>query len=217
MSEPHDGHDHDHVHGHSHGHGEPDDIAVRVKALESLLADRGLFDAAAVDAFIDLYETKIGPHIGARLVARAWKDPEFKARLLADATAVLKEENLNILQGEYLRFVENTPSVRNVIVCTLCSCYPWAILGISPAWYRAAPYRARVVKEPRAVVREMGLDVPKSVEMRVWDSTADLRYAVLPMRPPGTEHYSEEQLAALVTRDSIIGVGDPRNPMVKSA
>ena len=184
----------------------PSDVALRVKALESLLVEKGLVDRAALDAIVDAYETKIGPRNGARVVARAWIDPAFKERLLADATAAIAELGYGGGQGEDMIVLENTPAVHNLIVCTLCSCYPWPVLGLPPVWYKSAPYRSRAVIDPRGVLHEFGLDVAEDVEVRVWDSTAELRYMVMPERPAGTNHLSEEQLAALVTRDSMIGV-----------
>ena len=208
---------HDHEHHHHHhddddvqehrAHGAPlTDVELRVRALESLLVDKGLVDPKALDALIDTYETKVGPRNGARVVARAWLDPAFKRRLLEDGTAAVAEFGFMGRQSEKLVVVENTPDVHNVVVCTLCSCYPWAVLGLPPVWYKSAPYRARAVIDPRGVLKELGVDVPESVEVRVWDSTAEIRYMVLPERPKGTERMSEEQLAALVTRDAMIGV-----------
>jgi nitrile hydratase subunit alpha len=184
----------------------PSDLTLRVKSLESLLAEKGLVDPAALDALIDTLENKIGPRIGARVVARAWVDADFKRRLLADADSTIVELGFTHRPGEHLVVVENTPSLHNVVVCTLCSCYPWPILGLPPVWYKSTPYRSRTVIDPRSVLREFGLELPASVEVRVWDSTAELRYLVLPERPAGTENMSEEQLAALVTRDAMIGV-----------
>jgi nitrile hydratase len=177
-----------------------------VKALESLLVEKGLVDRAALDALIDTYEHKIGPHNGARVIARAWVDPAYKQRLLTDTDAAIAELGYGGMQGEHMLVVENTPKVHNLIVCTLCSCYPWSVLGLPPVWYKSAPYRSRSVIDPRGVLREFGLELPEHVEVRVWDSTADVRYLVLPERPAGTERLSEEQLAALVTRDSMVGV-----------
>ena len=186
------------------------DPAIRVRALEALLTEKGLIDPKALDALVDTFENKIGPRNGARVVARAWSDPAYKARLLADGTAAIKELGYSGLQGEDMVVVENTPEVHNVLVCTLCSCYPWPTLGLPPVWYKSAPYRARVVSDPRSVLREFGLELPDSVEVRVWDTTAELRYLVLPQRPAGTEHLSESQLVDLVTRDSMIGVSLPK-------
>ncbi len=192
---------------HEHAHqAVPSDPALRVKALESLLVEKGLVDPAALDALIDTYEHKIGPRNGARVVARAWVDPAYKQRLLANATAAIAEFGYAGTQGEHMVAIENTPQVHNLVVCTLCSCYPWSVLGLPPVWYKSAPYRSRAVIDPRGVLREFGLDLPETVEVRVWDSTAELRYLVLPERPAGTEHLSEEELAALVSRDAMIGV-----------
>jgi nitrile hydratase len=182
------------------------DIEIRVKALESLLVEKGLVDPAAVDALIDKYEHKVGPRNGAKVVARAWVDPEYKARLLAHGTEAIEELGFSGMQGEDMVVVENTPDVHNVLVCTLCSCYPWPTLGLPPVWYKSAPYRSRVVIEPRGVLKEFGLELPEATEVRVWDSTSEVRYMVLPERPAGTEHLSEDELAALVTRDAMIGV-----------
>ena len=195
------------THQHEHDHqAVPSDPALRVKALESLLIEKGLVDRAALDALVDAYEHKIGPRNGARVVARAWSDPAYKQRLLSDADAAIAEMGYGGLQGEHMVVVENTPKVHNLIVCTLCSCYPWPVLGLPPVWYKSAPYRSRAVIDPRSVLREFGLELPQDVEVRVWDSTAELRYLVLPERPTGTEGMSEEALAALVTRDAMVGV-----------
>jgi nitrile hydratase len=189
-----------------HDHSEPPpDPALRVKALESLLIEKGLVDAEALDAIIDTYENKIGPRNGAAVVARAWVDPDYKQRLLDDATAAIAELGYSGVQGEDMVVVENSPEVHNLVVCTLCSCYPWPTLGLPPAWYKAAPYRARAVVDPRGVLEEFGVEVAEDVEVRVWDSNAELRYLVLPERPDGTAGMSEDELAALVTRDSMIG------------
>jgi nitrile hydratase len=190
---------------HDHGQEQPSATALRVKALESLLVEKGLVDPVALDAIVDYYETKVGPRNGARVVARAWIDPAYKARLLEDATTAIAELGYSGSQGEHMVAVENTPAVHNVVVCTLCSCYPWPVLGLPPNWYKSHAYRSRAVIEPRAVLREFGLELPDSVEMRVWDSTAEIRYLVLPERPAGTENMSEERLAGLVTRDAMIG------------
>ena len=196
-----------------HDHGAPpSDTALRVKALESLLIEKGLVDPAALDALIDTYENKIGPRNGAAVVARAWSDPAYKARLMDDATAAIAELGFTGRQGEHMVAVENTPRVHNVVVCTLCSCYPWTVLGLPPVWYKASPYRARVVKEPRAVLAEFGVTLPEQVEVRVWDSTAEIRYLVLPQRPAGSEGLDETELAELVTRNSMIGTGLARTP-----
>jgi nitrile hydratase len=189
-----------------HPHNAPlSDIELRVRALESLLTEKGLVDPAALDELIDTYETRVGPRNGARVVARAWVDPAFKRRLLDDATAAIAELGFIGRQGEDMVAIENTPAVHNLVVCTLCSCYPWPVLGLPPVWYKAAPYRSRAVIDPRGVLREFGVNLAEDVEVRVWDSTAELRYLVLPMRPPGTESLTEEALAALVTRDAMIG------------
>ena len=194
-------------HGHDHDHQVvPDDIALRVRALESILVEKEMIDPAELDAVVDAYENRIGPRNGAQVVARAWTDPEYKSRLLADGTAAIGEFGFLGAQGEHMVVVENTPEVHNLVVCTLCSCYPWPTLGLPPVWYKSAPYRARAVIEPRAVLREFGVELPDDVEVRVWDSTAEIRYLVLPERPAGTESLTEEQLAELVTRDSMIGV-----------
>jgi nitrile hydratase len=193
-------------HHHDHEHQElPSDPALRVMALESLLVEKGLVDPAALDALIDTYEHKIGPRNGAQVVARAWVDPEFKKRLLADATTAIAELGYEGGQGAHMVVVENTPERHNLVVCTLCSCYPWPVLGLPPVWYKSAPYRSRAVIEPRGVLRELGLDLGEDVEVRVWDSTSEMRYLVLPERPAGTEHLSEDELAALVSRDAMIG------------
>ncbi len=190
----------------------PSDVALRVKALESLLVEKGMVDRAALDAVVDTYENKVGPRNGARVVARAWVDPAYKKRLLADGTSAIAELGYSGAQGEYMVVLENGPTVHNLVVCTLCSCYPWPTLGLPPVWYKSAPYRSRAVIDPRGVLREFGLELPDGVEVRVWDSTAEIRYLVLPERPKGTETMSEEELAALVTRDSMIGVAKVRPP-----
>ena len=195
------------AHAEEHDHQElPSDVALRVKSLESLLVEKGLVERAALDALIDIYEHKVGPHNGARVVARAWADPAFKQRLLASGTAAIGEFGFSGNQGQDIRVVENTAKVHNLIVCTLCSCYPWPVLGLPPVWYKSAPYRSRAVIDPRGVLRELGTELPPDVEVRVWDSTAEERYMVLPERPAGTEHLDEDALAALVTRDAMIGV-----------
>jgi nitrile hydratase subunit alpha len=198
---PHDGHDHDH-----HG-SELSPIALRVKALESLLVEKGYVDPAAIDAIIEVYETKIGPRNGARVVAKAWSDPEFAAWLKKDATAAIASLGFSGRQGEHMVALFNTPEQHNIVVCTLCSCYPWPVLGLPPVWYKSPPYRSRAVLEPREVLKEFGVDMPAEKQVRVWDSTAEMRYIVIPERPSGTEGFSQEQLAALVTRDSMIGTG----------
>jgi nitrile hydratase len=195
--------DHDHDDAHS---TVPSDVALRVTALESLLVEKGLVDPAALDALVETYEHKIGPRNGAKVVARAWVVPSYKKRLLTDATAAIAELGFGGMQGEHMVAVENTPRVHNLVVCTLCSCYPYTVLGLPPVWYKSAPYRSRAVLDPRGVLREFGLELPKDTEVRVWDSTAEVRYLVLPERPAGTENLSQEQLASLVTRDAMIGV-----------
>ena len=195
--------------GHEHHHDHqvvPDDIALRVRALESILVDKKMVDPADLDAVVDAYENRIGPRNGAQVVARAWTDPAYKARLLDDGTAAIAEIGFGGTQGEHMVVVENTADVHNLVVCTLCSCYPWPTLGLPPVWYKSNAYRARAVIEPRAVLREFGVDVGDDVEVRVWDSTAEIRYLVLPERPPGTEGMTEEELADLVSRDAMIGV-----------
>jgi nitrile hydratase len=184
----------------------PSDLTLRVKSLESLLVEKGLVDRAALDALVDTFEHKVGPRNGARVVAKAWVDPAYKQRLLADPDHAIAELGYSGQQGEHMVVVENTANVHNMIVCTLCSCYPWPVLGLPPVWYKSAPYRSRSVIDPRGVLREFGLEISEEVEVRVWDSTAELRYLVLPERPAGTERMSEDALAALVTRDSMIGV-----------
>ena len=190
----------------------PSDIALRVKALESILVEKGMVDPATIDAVIDTYESKIGPRNGARVVARAWIDPAYRKRLLADGTAAIAELGYGGAQGEHMVVVENTPAVHNLVVCTLCSCYPWPVLGLPPTWYKSAPYRSRAVIDPRGVLREFGVTLGEDVQVRVWDSTADIRYLVLPERPAGTEGMTEEQLAGLVTRNSMVGVDKVPGP-----
>lgn len=201
MGDHHEHHDHDH-----HRRAGRSDIELRVRAMERLLTDKGLVEPATLDAIVEQYETRVGPRNGARVVARAWADPAYKARLLADGTAAVRELGYGGSQGEQMVVVENTAKVHNVVVCTLCSCYPWPVLGLPPVWYKSAPYRSRVVMDPRGVLAEMGCPVPDDVEVRVWDSNAELRYMVLPRRPAGTEGMAEDALAALVTRDGMIGV-----------
>lgn len=184
----------------------PSDLTLRVKSLESLLVEKGLIDPAALDALIDTMEHKVGPRNGARVVARAWVDPGYKKRLLENAPAAIAELGYTSGQGEHTLVVENSPTVHNLVVCTLCSCYPWTVLGLPPVWYKSAPYRSRAVIDPRGILREFGLQLPDDIELRVWDSTAELRYLVLPERPAGTETMTEERLAALVTRDAMVGV-----------
>jgi nitrile hydratase len=201
--------DHPHHHGddeHAREHDRPlSGPALRVKALESLLVEKGLVDPQALDEIIDTFETRIGPRNGARVVARAWTDANFRRRLLADGGAAIAEMGF-IGRGEEIVVLENTPAIRNLVVCTLCSCYPWSVLGLPPVWYKSAPYRSRAVIDPRGVLKDLGGAVPDDVEVRVWDSTAELRYLVLPERPAGTEGWSEQQLAEIVTRDAMIGV-----------
>lgn len=208
----HDSHDHDHD-DHDHHRAPPSDVALRVKAIESLLTEKGLIIPEALDAIVEIYESKVGPRNGARVVARAWTDPAYRQRLLENSTAAIAELGYSGVQGEDMVVVENTPQVHNMVVCTLCSCYPWPTLGLPPVWYKSAPYRSRAVIDPRGVLKEFGVEIPDATEVRVWDSNAELRYFVLPQRPAGTEGLSEEQLAELVTRDSMIGTGLPRQPL----
>jgi nitrile hydratase subunit alpha len=206
-------HSDDYAHPHDHQHGaELSEMDVRVRALETILTEKGYVDPAALDKIVENVETRIGPHIGARVVARAWVDPEFKARLLADAT-----EAANSLAGfdpvaAHLIAVENTPQTHNVVVCTLCSCYPWSVLGLPPVWYKSAPYRSRAVIDPKGVLADFGVTLPPQTEIRIWDSTAETRFLVVPMRPAGTEGWTEERLATLVTRDSMVGTGLSKSP-----
>ena len=193
-------------HDHSHGHQHLSDTELRVRALESLLIDKGLVEPAALDALIERYETKVGPRNGAAVVARAWTEPDYKTWLLQDASAAIADMGFTGRQGENMLVVENTDSVHNLVVCTLCSCYPWPVLGLPPVWYKSAPYRSRAVIDPRGVLREFGTDIGEDVEVRVWDSTAELRYLVLPQRPAGTDGMSASELAGLVTRNAMIGV-----------
>jgi nitrile hydratase len=187
---------------------------LRAAALEAVLIERGLASTDAIDAIVELFQNEVGPQNGARMVARAWVDPAFRERMLADGAAAAAEFGYGGYEGEHLRVVENTPDVHNVIVCTLCSCYPWPVLGVPPVWYKSPPYRARVVREPRAVLHEFGLELPEGIEVRVWDSSAEMRYLVLPMRPEGTDGMDQDELAALVTRDCMIGVAVPRRERV---
>lgn len=199
--------------GHSHDHTDPpSDLELRVKALESLLIEKGLVDPAALDVLIDTYEHKVGPRNGAKVVAKAWTEPDYKAWLLEDAGEAIASLGFTGRQGEHMMTVENTPSLHNVVVCTLCSCYPWPVLGLPPVWYKAAPYRSRVVSDPRGVLREFGTELPDDMEVRVWDSTAEMRYLVLPLRPEGTENWTADRLEALVTRNSMIGVEIASSP-----
>ena len=205
------GHDHDHD-----DHSELGEMDLRVRALESILVDKGYVDPAALDLLIDTYQTRIGPRNGARVVARAWTQPQFRIWLLEDATAAIASLGYHGRQGEHMVAVENTESRHNVVVCTLCSCYPWPVLGLPPVWYKSAPYRARVVRDPRGVLAEFGVVLPATTEIRVWDSTAEVRYLVIPRRPAGTGHLDETQLAALVTRDSMIGTGLALGPVERT-
>jgi nitrile hydratase len=208
--------DHDDGHG-DHAHNAPESgPALRVKALEAVLVEKGLVDPARLDTLIDTYEHKVGPHNGARIVARAWIDPTYKKRLLTDATAAIAEMGYGGAQGEYMTVLENTPRVHNMVVCTLCSCYPWPVLGLPPVWYKSFAYRSRAVSDPRGVLRELGLEIPAEVEIRVWDSSAEMRYLVLPMRPPGTENLGEPELAELVSRDAMIGTAMVEYPPRKA-
>ena len=201
--------DHHHPHDHAHSHL-PSDPELRVKAVETLLLNKGLIDSKTLDELIDTYENRIGPKNGAKVVAKAWVDPEYKKRLLNDATSAIRELSYQGRQGENMVVVENTPETHNVIVCTLCSCYPWPVLGIPPTWYKSDEYRSRTVREPRKVLLEFGLSLDPKVQIKVWDSTAEIRYLVLPMRPKGTENINESELAELVTRNSMIGTGLPK-------
>jgi nitrile hydratase subunit alpha len=211
MSQDHDHHHHDGDHhrgDHDHQHGSDlSEMQLRVRALESILTEKGYVDSAALDRIIEAYETRIGPHNGARAVAKAWVDPDFKRALIADATAAVGSLGFASRVGDHLVAVENTPRLHNMIVCTLCSCYPWEVLGLPPTWYKSAPYRSRAVIDPRGVLADFGLILPAATEIRVWDSTAETRFMVLPLRPAGTEGWSEQKLASLVTRDCMIGTG----------
>jgi nitrile hydratase len=229
MSQDQDDHQHHHEHSngdhhsdHHHGaHGQHgsdlSEMQLRVRALESILTEKGYVDPAALDLIIEAYETRIGPHNGARAVAKAWADPDFKRALLADATAAVGSLGFASRVGDHLVAIENTPNLHNVIVCTLCSCYPWEVLGLPPTWYKSAAYRSRAVIDPRGVLADFGVTLPASTEIRVWDSTAETRFMVLPLRPPGTQGWSEQQLAALVTRDSMIGTGLVTSSLAKPA
>ncbi|WP_119168767.1 nitrile hydratase subunit alpha [Algihabitans albus] len=214
--DPSHSHSHDHPHGHDHDAG-PDPMTKRVQALEALLVEKGYVDPVAVDALIETYETKIGPRNGARVVARAWADPDYRARLLADATGAIAELGFAGRQGEHMVAVENATGLHNLVVCTLCSCYPWPVLGVPPTWYKSAAYRSRAVLEPRGVLEEFGVRLPEDTEFRIWDSTAEIRYLVIPERPAGTEDWTEDQLAELVTRDSMIGTGLAKSPQEVSS
>jgi nitrile hydratase len=202
--------EHEHHH-HEHAQREPGALESRVRALEALLTEKGYIDPGALDVLIDEYQTKIGPRNGAQVVARAWVNPEFRRWLLEDATSAIASLGFAGRQGEHMVAVENTPQVHNMVVCTLCSCYPWSVLGLPPTWYKSAPYRARAVKDPRGVLEEFGVELPEATQVRIWDSTAEVRYLVVPRRPAATEHLSERELADLVTRDSMIGTGLPKS------
>jgi nitrile hydratase len=202
--------EHEHHHHEEHAQRAPSALELRVRALEALLTEKGYIDPAALDVLIDTYQTKIGPRNGAQVVARAWLQSEFRDWLLRDATAAIASMGFAGRQGEHMVAVENTPDVHNMVVCTLCSCYPWSVLGLPPTWYKSAPYRARAVKDPRGVLKEFGVELPQSTQIRIWDSTAEVRYLVLPQRPAGSERLSERELADLVTRDSMIGTGLPK-------
>jgi nitrile hydratase len=206
-------HDHDH---HDHG-SELSETQLRVRALETILTEKGYVDPSVLDRIVEHFETKTGPHLGARVIAKAWADPAFKRALLADATKAVGALGLISRVGDHLIAVENTPTLHNMIVCTLCSCYPWEVLGLPPVWYKSAPYRSRAVMDPRGVLADFGVALPAETEIRVWDSTAETRFLVLPMRPAGTEGWNEERLAALVTRDCMIGTGLPVRPEEASA
>jgi nitrile hydratase len=201
-------HNHDHDHS-DQGHSELSDIQLRVRALETILTEKGYIDPAVIDQLVESYETKIGPKNGARIVARAWADPAFKAALLKDATEAANSLGHASPVGSHLIAVENTPQTHNLVVCTLCSCYPWEVLGLPPVWYKSAPYRSRAVIDPRGVLADFGVSLPGETEIRIWDSTAETRFIVVPMRPVGTENWSEDQLAGIVTRDCMIGTGVP--------
>ncbi len=215
MGHEHHHHEHHH-HGHQHHDGEPDNhlspIEARVRALETILTEKGLIDPAAIDVIVDTYQNDVGPRNGAAVVAKAWVDPEYAQWLADDATAAIESLDFIGRQGEHMRAVFNTPETHNLVVCTLCSCYPWPVLGLPPVWYKSPPYRSRAVLEPRTVLAEFGLELPESTAIRVWDSTAEVRYLVIPMRPDGTDGWSEEQLAELVSRDSMIGTAVATSP-----
>ena len=203
---------------HHHQHGsELSDMQLRVRALETVLTEKGYIDPAALDLIIEAYETKVGPHNGARVVARAWRDAAFRQALLEDGSKAVRTMGHESRVGDHLVVVENTPQQHNMVVCTLCSCYPWEVLGLPPVWYKSAPYRSRAVKDPRGVLADFGVKLPKETQIRVWDSTAETRFLVLPMRPAGTEGLSEDELASLVTRDCMIGTGLPKHPERKEA
>jgi nitrile hydratase len=210
---PHHDHDHDHDHPESSHLSEMD---LRVRALESILVEKGYVDPVALDVLIETYESKVGPHNGARVVAKAWVDPDYKQRLLTNATAAIAELGFIGRQGEHMVAVENTPGVHNLVVCTLCSCYPWPVLGLPPVWYKSAPFRSRAVIDPRSVLADFGVTLNADMQIKVWDSTAEIRYLVLPQRPEGTAHLDEQALAELVTRDSMIGTGLARSPNIQT-
>jgi len=198
-------------------HSHLDEMTLRVRALETILTEKGYVDPAALDELIDIYENKVGPRNGARVVARAWTDPDYKARLLENGTEAIREMGYAGRQGEHIVVVENTPTVHNMVVCTLCSCYPWPVLGLPPVWYKSAPYRSRAVNDPKGVLAEFGVKLPEGTEIRIWDSTSEIRYLVLPMRPDGTETWSESHLADIVTRNAMIGTGLPLGPIQMAA
>jgi len=200
------------AHDHHHDHSELSETQLRVRALETLLTEKGYVDPAALDLLIETYEKKVGPRNGARVVAKAWADPAYRARLIKDATPAIAELGYAGRQGEHIVALENTPQRHNMVVCTLCSCYPWPVLGLPPVWYKSAPYRSRAVSDPRGVLKDFGVSLPPDTEIRVWDSTSEIRYLVVPMRPAGSEGWSEDKLAELVTRDSMIGTGLPKRP-----
>jgi nitrile hydratase len=216
MSTPSDDHAHGHAHGDDHGHdhqhgSELSEMQLRVRALESVLTEKGYVDPKALDAIVEAYETRIGPHIGAQIVAKAWADPGFKQRLLADGTAAVASLDIDS-RATHLIVVENTAQLHNIVVCTLCSCYPWEVLGLPPVWYKSSPYRSRAVADPRGVLADFGVSLPRDTQIRVWDSTAETRFLVLPLRPEKTDGWTEQQLAALVTRDSMVGTGLAKDP-----
>jgi nitrile hydratase len=207
---------HHHDHRHDDGHSELSPMELRVRALETVLGEKGYIDPAALDVLIDTYQTKVGPRNGARVVARAWCDPGYKAWLLRDGSAAIGSLGFQGRQGEHMVVLENTRDQHHMVVCTLCSCYPWPVLGLPPTWYKSAPYRSRAVRDPHGVLAEFGVTLPEGTSVRVWDSTAEVRYLVLPIRPEGTERLSEDELAALVTRDSMIGTGLPLSPPARA-
>ena len=211
MTQDHHDHPHHH-HGDEHDHSHLSEMDVRVRALQSLLVEKGYLDPAALDVIIETYEHQVGPHNGARVVARAWSEPEFHDWLMRDATAAIASMGYTGRQGEHMVAVANTPRTHHMVVCTLCSCYPWPVLGLPPVWYKSAPYRSKAVMDPRGVLADFGVQVDDAVTLRVWDSTAEVRYLVVPMRPAGTDGWTQEQLATLVTRDSMIGTGMARPP-----